>query len=178
MQEHQYLSIIAQSSLNTEILKEISHLIANHECNIVNSHITLQGEFYNFNFLISGNWSAIAKIETKLNTLTQKFPLQIFLKRTSLLSSQKPQLPYVLYFVTQDDPTVFYHIMRFLHQQSVDISEIYIDSYKTKNTQLPMTNTTIKIQLSADISISDWRERFILFCDDMNFDAIMEPEKP
>ncbi len=94
-----------------------------------------------------------------------------------MVNPEKPSLPYVLYLVSQDEPGVFDQLMRFLHQHAVTVTELFIDTYKTKNTQMPMMSITVKIQLAADLSLSDWRERFMLFCDDMNFDAIMEPEK-
>jgi len=178
MQERQYLSVIMLGPNNTEILKAVSHLVAEHSCQMMNCHVISQGELYSFSFLLSGDWSAIAKIETKLNALGRKFPLQIFLKRTNLINPEKPSLPYVLYLVSQDDPNAFDQLMRFLHQHAVTVTEVFIDAYKTKNTQVAMLTITVKIQLAADLSLSDWRERFMLFCDDMNFDAIMEPEKP
>jgi glycine cleavage system transcriptional repressor len=178
MQERQYLSVIMLGPNNTEILKTVSHLIAQHGCQMVNGHAVTQGELYSFSFLLAGDWSAIAKMEAKLNTLGRKFPFQVFLKRTELHVPEKPLLPYVLYITSLDNPDNFHQLMRFLHQQSVSITEIFIDAYKPKNTVTAMTAIIVKIQLAADISISDWRERFMLFCDDMNFDAIMEPEKP
>lgn len=178
MQEKQYLSVIMLSPNHTEILKAVSHLVAEHGCQMANCHIIAQGELYNLSFLLSGDWSAIAKIETKLNALGRKFPLEIFLKRTNLVLPEKPHLPYVLYLISQDEPSAFDQLMRFLHQHAVIVTEVFIDAYKTKSAQMPMIAITVKIQLAADLSLSDWRERFMLFCDDMNFDAVMEPEKP
>jgi glycine cleavage system transcriptional repressor len=178
MQERQYLSVMMLGPNNSEILKTVSLLVAQHGCQIVNSHIISQGEHYHFSFFLSGEWGSLAKIEPRLKKLEQKYALTVFLKRTELKLPEKPHIPYVLYLVSLDDANIFHQLMRFLHQQSVIITEIYVDAYKTKQVQTPMTATTVKILLITDTALSDWRERFILFCDDLNIDAIMEPEKP
>ncbi len=55
MQERQYLSVIMLGPNNTEILKAISHLMAEHSCQMVNCHAITQGELYNFSFLLAGD---------------------------------------------------------------------------------------------------------------------------
>jgi glycine cleavage system transcriptional repressor len=40
-----------------------------------------------------------------------------------------------------------------------------------------MFSLTMSVNIPAATQISDLRERFILFCDDLNLDAIIEPEK-
>jgi glycine cleavage system transcriptional repressor len=131
MQTKQYLSVMMLGPDNSEILKTVSFLIVQHDCQMVNCHILSQGELYQVNFLLSGEWSALAKIEPKLKKLEQKYTLTVF-----------------------------------------------VESYKTRQTGTPMIAITVKIQINTDTSLSDWRERFMLFCDDLNIDAIMEPEKP
>ena len=177
-QHQQYLGVMMLGNDNSEILKTVAHLIASHNCRLVNCHIILQGGNYQFNFLLEGSWSALAKIEPKLAALEHKYELKVFFKRIEFHPSDKPSLPYVLYIVSAEDPQVFDQLMRFLSHQPVVITEIFTESYKTRQTHTPMLTITVKIRLSAEVSISDWRERFMLFCDDMNFDAIMEPEKP
>jgi glycine cleavage system transcriptional repressor len=178
MQTKQYLSVMMLGPDNSEILKTVSFLIVQHDCQMVNCHILSQGELYQVNFLLSGEWSALAKIEPKLKKLEQKYTLTVVLKRTELKPPEKPVVPYVLYLVCLEDSSAFHQLMRFLHQESVYITEVFVESYKTRQTGTPMIAITVKIQINTDTSLSDWRERFMLFCDDLNIDAIMEPEKP
>ena len=175
--EKQYLSITALLPANVEALREIAHLIAHHGCSILNFHTHQHGDYHTINFLISGEWSVIAKLEPKFELLAKKLEFSIILNRVTLESPPKNKFPYILYVIAEDQPQNFHELMKFLDQPDITIQDILIDSYKARYTETPMSNYTIKIQFSTNLSIGDWRDRFMLFCDDMNFDAIMEPEK-
>ncbi|HEV2613742.1 MAG TPA: ACT domain-containing protein [Gammaproteobacteria bacterium] len=177
MQDKQYLSIAAIFASETETLREIAHLIAHHQCDILDWRLYQHGDRHNLHFLIGGTWAVIAKLEPKLNTLAKKKSMQILMERTNLKPPQKNFFPYNLYIIAEDNPENFHQIMRYLVQPDIFIHEINIDTYKARYTETPMLSITIKIQFSVNLSISEWREHFMLFCDDMNFDSIMEPEK-
>jgi glycine cleavage system transcriptional repressor len=177
MQDKQYLSIAAIFPNETEILREIAHLIAHHQCDILDWRLYQHGNRHNLHFLIGGTWAVIAKLEPKLNTLAKKRSMQILMERTSLTPPQKNYFPYNLYIIAEDNAENFHQIIRYVNQPDIHIHEITIDTYKARYTETPMLSITIKIQFSVNLSISEWREHFMLFCDDLNFDSIMEPEK-
>jgi len=177
MQESQYLSVCVLGDYSTEFLKEFSQALSQHECQTLTSHAIQHGTLLNASFLISASWDVLSKLETKFKALTKKFSYEIMLKRTNSLSFEKPKFSYFIYVICVEDPQAFYQLMRYLHQQQVEVIECSLETCKTRSTQTSMTNFTIHIRLPAEIVISEWRERFTLFCDDMNFDAVMEPEK-
>ncbi len=177
MQDKQYLSIAAIFPNEIETLREITHLIAHHQCDILDWRLYQHGNRYNLHFLIGGTWAVIAKLEPKLNTLSKKFNIQILMERTNLTPPKKNFFPYCLYIIAEDNAENFHQVIRYLNQPDIFIREIAIDSYKARYTETPMLSITIKIQFSVNLSISEWREHFMLFCDDMNLDSIMEPEK-
>jgi len=177
MPEKQYLSVAALIPVPSVAVREIAHLIEHHACEILNFHLYQHGGYHTVNFLIAGDWSVIAKLEPKLETLSQKFSFSLALERTTLETPTQNKFPYILYIIAEDKPGHFHQIMRFLDQPDITVQEIVIDAYKARFTETPMHSYTIKIQFSINLSIGDWRDRFMLFCDDMNFDSIMEPEK-
>jgi glycine cleavage system transcriptional repressor len=177
MRETQHLSLVATAHNDGNVLIELTKLASQHNCLITQCHINQYGEFYLFNLLFSGSWSAIAKIEAGLNTFQKKAKIQLIQQRITLTANNKPAIPYTLYIITQDEPRLLNQILRYLKQDGLFIQEIFVESYKARFTQTAMQSLTIRIQLSSTLSIGEWRDQFMLFCDEINVDAVMEPEK-
>ena len=126
-------------------------------------------------------------LNLKFSALQKNIQPRFFFKRTNLdenttlenstLLPVKPYYSYNLYIVSLANAAGLYQLLQFLQQQEADITEFQTDTYTTRQTKTVMTAFTIKIQLAGDTAISNWREQFMLFCDDMNFDAFMEPDK-
>jgi glycine cleavage system transcriptional repressor len=177
MLETQYLSLVAITPDDSKLLIELTRLAAHHECLITQCHINQYGESYLMNAVLSGNWSAIAKIETSLNTFQKKAKILFLQQRVSMPTKTKSAMPYTLYIISQDSPQILNQILQFLKQDNLVIQEIFSENYLARFTQIPMQSMTIRIQLSTDLAIGEWRDQFMLFCDDINVDAVMEPEK-
>lgn len=179
MKDHQYLHIIGLSDVNHHFLKAMTRAMGDHRAHIVSGQMNTVGNSQSFSYVISSPWHILATLEIKLKALAQKHQIDLFMQKTALPVIQKPMLSYVLSIVALENSYALYHLMRFLSQnnQRVVMTEMLIDSYKTRHTQTAMILLTVHIQLSADTAIADWRESFMLFCDDLNFDAVMEPDK-
>ena len=179
MQDNQSLSIIALGNKHEDFLKDFSQLLSLHPCEIIQSYVLTQNELYNLSFFIAGKWSILAKLEPKLKRLAEKHSMDMLLRFSSheVKTENKSYLPYSLYIVSLSNTIGLYQLIRFLIQKNANIVEIYTDSYQPRRNPITMTTFNIKIQLSSELSIADWRESFMLFCDDYNLDAIMEPDK-
>jgi glycine cleavage system transcriptional repressor len=177
MRETQYLSLVAIAPSDSNALIELTRLASQHNCLITQCHVNQQGDCYLFNVLFSGTWSAIAKIEAGLNTFQKKTKTQLIQQRVTMTNNSKSAIPYTLYVVMQDEPRMLNQILRYLKQEGLFIQEIFVESYKARFTQIAMQSLTVRIQLNSALSIGEWRDQFMLFCDEINVDAVMEPEK-
>jgi glycine cleavage system transcriptional repressor len=68
-------------------------------------------------------------------------------------------------------------ITQFFLEQHIRVHELFINYYKTPVSEIMMLSISLLITLPTKQSIADMRENFMLFCDDHNFDAVMEPVK-
>lgn len=183
MRDNQHLAVVALGPSDTSLISEFARLTSKHSCQITNSHIYQQGEHYSFSFLLSGTWGAIAKIEAALTAMANKSGIALFMQRTTACDASdtstkpKPAMPYILYVNAEDNAQLLHQITRFLQHEHVDIQEIFIDTYKARYTQLPMLSLTIRALIPTATAVGEWRERFMIFCDELNIDAMMEPEK-
>jgi len=177
MQDNQYLLLMALVPTKSSLLDDCLRFAAQYECQLVHSHIQAQNEQLSLNFVFGGAWSAIAKLETALNKLAQQQGQSFLVQRTQLEHSFKPVLSYLLYVTTTADNPNIYALLDFLRKENLELQELASDSYRTRYTQQAMISLTFRVSLPIETSIAEWRERFILFCDDLNLDAVMEPEK-
>jgi glycine cleavage system transcriptional repressor len=172
-----HLVLIVLGALRAGSINELIKLIAHYECHIVDSRISALGQEFAANILVAGNWNAIAKLESNLPLLETKLGLNILHRNTQLNEPNPKLLPYSIYITAQDSPDAVYKITQFLTHEKLAINSLYTNSYIAPYTEAPMINLTISISIPMSVHIADLRERFMLFCDDLNLDVIMEPQK-
>ncbi len=172
-----YLAVTVLGAGQPDLANELAKLTASSGCHIVNCHISRLGNEYVANLLLSGTWSAIAKIESGFPALEQKQNINILLRRTEIPTATDEVLPYSVFLVAIDRPGIIYKITDFFAEQEIYINELNTDSYTARQTSTVMLTITMRINIPINMHIADLRERFILFCDDLNIDAILEPER-
>lgn len=173
----QYLviSVIGKDELGA--INELSALAATSSCNIKESRVASFGTEFGFIMLISGSWDTIAKFENALPSLAKRKDWQIAFRRSSVQEYEEKLLPYTVQVVALDSVGLIEQISGFFYAQGIRIRELYTTTYPASHTGTSMFSLTMSINVPATIQISELRERFILFCDDLNLDAIVEPDK-
>ena len=172
-----YLAVTVLGAGRHDLANELAKISASSSCHIVNCHVARLGTDFVANLLLSGSWNAIAKIEASLPTLEQKQNVNILMRRTDLQTATSDVLPYSVFLVAIDQPGIIFKITHFFAEQEIQINEMNTDSYTARQTNTVMLTITMRISIPIDMHIADLRERFILFCDDLNIDAILEPER-
>jgi glycine cleavage system transcriptional repressor len=172
-----HLVILVLGTLHPNSINDLIKAISSYGCNIVDSRISTLGQEFAANFLVSGNWNAIAKLESSLKVLEKKLGLNILQRHTDLATPEPNLLPYSIYITALDNPGIIYKITQFLTSEKLAINGLYTSSYIAPHTQAPMITLTLSISIPMKTHIADLRERFMLFCDDHNLDVIMEPQK-
>nr|AIA18771.1 ACT domain protein [uncultured bacterium] len=172
-----YLLISLVGSDQADIINNLCQLAAKHHCNILESRIHALGAELCINMLLSGSWSALAKMEASMTSFANRYELQAIVRRTDPRSYPTFYLPYSVYIVTLDSPGIITKITDFFAKEKIPIFALHSTTNLTKYTATPMLTVNMTIHIPADLSISELRDRFMLFCDSQNFDAVMEPEK-
>ena len=125
--------------------------------------------------MVSGNWDAIAKLETMIPSLEEQLELTIVSKRTDPRDSTKDKIPYEVEVVALDHPGIVNEVAKFFSEQGLNIENMETDCYAAAHTGTPMFSINMVVSLPADISIAQLRDDFTEFCDDLNLDGSMEP---
>ena len=172
-----YLVISAIGADRPGIVNALSANILEHNCNIVDSRMTVLGGEFAIIIMVSGSWDKVAKLETTLPALETKLSLTIISKRTEQRDTQGKMLPYMVEVISMDHEGIVYNIAEFFSSRNINIEDLSTGSYSAAHTGTQMFNMNMIISIPSDIQLGELREQFTEFCDALNIDAVMEPVK-
>jgi len=171
------LNLLAESNLN--VISEFYKLIAHCECVVIESRCDFLGNELCIHALLGGAWNAIAKVEAAISGLEKKYDLKLTLRHTDQrnFGEQSELYPYSVYVITQATPGAVHQVVSFFTDQNISVNEIIVNAYLAPYTQVTMISIALSVNIPSQLSLAELRDRFMLFCDDYNFDAVMGPEK-
>ena len=98
----QHLAVSAIGSDRTGMVHELTRVITDCGGNISESRMANLGSEFAMLLLVSGNWHALAKLETELKRLAESNSLSVHLRRTEPRSARTDMLPYSIDVVCLD----------------------------------------------------------------------------
>ncbi|HTD30798.1 MAG TPA: ACT domain-containing protein [Steroidobacteraceae bacterium] len=177
LQMKQHLAVSAIGSDRTGMVHELTRVISESGGNISESRMASLGTEFAMLLLVSGNWHALAKLETELKRLAETNSLSIHLKRTEPRTARTDMLPYSIDVVCLDQSGIVAGLSGFFATRGIDIAEVSTRSYPAAHTGAPMFAVQMIVNVPSRIHVAHLREEFMEFCDSLNLDAILEPVK-
>jgi glycine cleavage system transcriptional repressor len=157
------------------IANDISDLIAECGCNIVQSKMKTMGSTFSLVLMASGEWNAIAKLEHTLPRKAPAWNMTTMVQRTEVQEPRVNRLPYKVKIVALDNIGITKEITLFFANQDINIREMSCDTYKAQHTDTQIAEIKLTVGVPTSIQISALREAFELFCKKQNLDASLEP---
>jgi glycine cleavage system transcriptional repressor len=173
----QLLAISAIGSDRTGMVHDLTRTIADCGGNIIETRMSALGSEFVMSLLISGNWHALAKIETEVNRIGEAGLIAIQIHRTEPRPVRADMLPYSVDVVCLDQTGIVASLSGFFSARGVDIAELDTHSYAAVHTGAPMFSLRLVVNVPSRIHLGVLREEFMDFCDQLNLDAILEPVK-
>lgn len=163
---------LGQSRLNS--LNEVIRACSQCGCNLLNVKHTVLGKDTTMVLFVSGNWSAIAKMEATLPSLEQRLNLKLTASRTTEQRYSGKSSAYSIEITAIDKPGILSGVTEFLLQADIPIEEVSGTSFLT-HLGTRMSSLNIKINIPENIHLATFREDFLSYCDAHNLDAFLEP---
>lgn len=172
-----YLVISALGRDRAGIVDQLSKIILEDGCNIIDSRMTVLGGEFAILLMVEGNWNTLAKLEDALSQAGDGLGLTITAKRTEERQADNNLLPYAIDVVSMDHPGIVHHLASFFSQRNINIEDLSTSSYAAAHTGTPMFAVHMSVGIPAAMHIAALRDEFMEFCDTMNLDAVLEPIK-
>jgi glycine cleavage system transcriptional repressor len=170
-----YVVICALGQDRPGIINDLSQVIANTDCNVVDTRMTVLGSEFSLLMLVSGPWNAIAKLEDQIPALEKRLDLSVLLRRTEPRKPAGNLLPYDVEVLSLDQPGIVSRLTGFFAARGINIEDMVTSSYAAAHTGTPMFSVHMSIGIPADVHIARLRQDFLEFCDEVNLDGMMEP---
>jgi glycine cleavage system transcriptional repressor len=167
------LVVVILGLSESQITDEVFKLVAHSGCRVVDARVNTTATHITMTLLIGGVWNTIAKFES----IIKKYTGQVLVSRTQFRAAAPDSFPYSSYIVAPDNSDVLAKIIQFLSEQEVTLYNIHVESYKAPITEAEMLGISLAFGFPAHHLVADFREHFIVFCDENNFDVAMEPQK-
>jgi glycine cleavage system transcriptional repressor len=172
-----YLVITALGQDRPGIVDKLSAAVFDHDCNMVDSRMTVLGGEFAIILLVSGRWNELAKLEDALPALREDLDLTITAKRTQKSPPATDLMPYSVEVVAIDHPGIVYQLAHFFSSRDINIQELNTSHYAAAHTGTPMFAVHMTANIPASVHIASLRDEFLDFCDAQNMDATLEPVK-
>ena len=174
----QFLVINALGTQTTSMVTTLTRLCLEQRCLIVSSRMSRHGTCTSLLLQVSGNWDALARLESLMQTVAKREHLSLSMSRSKSLEERPKALPYNVFVTAAQRPELCAELCTFFQQLEIDIEELYSFTYMAQHTGTAMLNMTLTIAIPARTQLSWLREQFLDFCDELNLDAVIEPWRP
>ena len=175
MENYLVVNILAENT--NENIRKFSKLAKSSQCNVIDCHFKVMGQYLSAIFLFSGSWNAIAKMENILTKLENECNIIIQKKRAEIEELQADYMPYVIDIVGPGHANIMYDITDFIINSNLLIKKISTSTYEASQTSIKMFALHMIVHIPSNSSIATIRGEFTEFCDQFNLDTIMEPLK-
>ncbi len=155
----------------------IHTLVADCQAILVDSRISYFDNVCMLIIQLAGSWDVLAKAETQIAKLAKAHQFDSHCYRTEALEFKEPLLPYAVQVNCLHQSQVLDDLIDYFIKQEITLQDIYCAGYNTASTNTPMMLINMSVLIPADHAIATFRDNFLLFCESLNIDAVLEPEK-
>jgi glycine cleavage system transcriptional repressor len=172
----EHLVILAHAPKGIDLHTKLCAMVTDVDCYITEAYGTTLGTESMCSLLVTGNWNNIAKLETTCNKLSDN-TIRVLVKRTERSVGELQSLPYSVQVIAPDQVGLAANVCRFFSDHRIPIENFQAETYLAYCSNTPMQVINISICIPPLTLISELREQFLVFCEDLNLDGILEPER-
>jgi glycine cleavage system transcriptional repressor len=156
---------------------ELFRAIRERGCEVEDCRIAPIGDRITANMVVSGNWSALGRLETALPGVAEKLELQVRFQRCNAREPNPDFRPYAADVIAPQQPDLLVHLLEFFNGQDVQVAEMSTQKYLSTHTGAGMCSVQLVLHVPVNQHPQALRESFMDLCDDLNADGMLDPIK-
>lgn len=172
-----YLSISVLAPVRAKLTLDLVKAIRERGCEVQDCRAAPIGDRLAASLVVSGNWSALGKLETALPGIAQKLELQVQFIRCGARPQNPEFRAYAVDVVAPQQGDLLLHLLEFFENQGVEVAEIVTQKYQSSYTGAGMCSTQMVLNVPVTEHPQKLREAFMDLCDDLNADGMLDPIK-
>ncbi len=160
----QHLVVTAIGTDKTGIISDLTRLVNECSCNILDSRMAIFGQEFTFIMLLSGDRMAISRIENSLPAISHELGLLTMMKRTSRHKSLTAKQSHIIDYIGPDIPGTLSKVTEFLAQHNVSISSLKADSINEHDADSVSHKSSLTVQMPDKTSLDEFKKSFSVLC--------------
>lgn len=162
-----------------ELIVELTRMIKDAKCAILESRMTELGQEFAAHLLIEGNWNHIVRLESLLEAAAQKANVKVGTMRCQEEQERHDEdlIPYTVDVFAGDQPGSIHELTAFFAARGIKIQDLSTSRYPAPYSGALVFVAHMIVKIPAGMKIVSLRDEFLEFCDQLNLDAILEPVK-
>ncbi|NYR11213.1 glycine cleavage system transcriptional repressor [Pseudoalteromonas sp. MIP2626] len=153
------------------IVSELTQLVSDCHCNIIDSRIAILGNEFTFIMLLSGDMSAISRIEHTLPTKAMELGLLTMMKRTASHNQGTFRAGYTLEYTGTDTPGTLSKVTRFFADNNIIICSLKSDTYDDEEAVMRM-RCELEFNIPVEVDVDQFKISFEKLSHLLNVDYI------
>lgn len=171
------LSISVLARPRPELALELFRAINERGGEVEDCRFAPVGDLLTTNMVVSGNWSALGRLETALPGIAEKLDFQVRFQRCGMREQNPDFRPYAADVIAPQQPDLLVHLLEFFHGQGVEVAEMTTQKYVSTHTGAGMYSMQMVLHVPSNQHPQALRESFMDLCDDLNADGMLDPIK-
>lgn len=159
------------------VVQDLTDAVLESGCNILESRVTRLGTEVGIQILVNGNWRTLSRLQETVPNRGRKLGLDLVIHEAAEAPVTQDRVPYVIDLLAVDQPGIVFRIVRFLTQREVAVTDLSSTNYVAQLTGTRMVSLHMTVAIPSRLHIATLREEFMMLCDEMNLDAVLEPMK-
>ena len=174
MQTHLILSAIATGDPRS--LDSLVRAIHECGCGVEEARLVRFGDHVGVVAGVSGNWSAVAKLEVALGRLHGEDGLQVVSSRSNRDAAPTTgTIPYLAEITGADRPGVLARMVQFFSEREIAVEDFHATTSRTAYGETRIGSVHFTVGLCASLSLATIRGEFMDLCDELNVDGVLAP---
>ncbi|ESP93882.1 MULTISPECIES: glycine cleavage system protein R [Pseudoalteromonas] len=140
------------------IVSELTQLVSECNCNIIDSRIAILGNEFTFIMLLAGDMAAISRVEHTLPVKSMELGLLTMMKRTSSHTESDYSAGYTLEYTGIDTQGTLSRVTRFFAEQNISICSLKSDTFE-EDKQLHM-RCVLEFNTPSELNFDQFKVKF------------------
>ncbi len=172
------LAIAALGDDRPGLVKAISQLVVDLDCNINDSRMSILGGKFALILLVSGDSGAIGRLSEECPRLAADLGLTLTAEETASTVSEWPLTPYAVKAVAIDNPGIVYRLSHFFSERDINIRDLHTERYAAAHTGTALFAVSLRIDVPEGVRTADLRQQLLGFADELNIDITLDAITP
>jgi glycine cleavage system regulatory protein len=172
------LVVVILYAAQDEITAALFESIAGSDSQLVDMRLSTTGkDYHTATFTLSGSWNQLTRFKTRFSLIQERYPVTVVMQDIQPTSYPPESLPYQAYITTSAHPQALHDTVQFFLSLPIHLHELSVTTYQAPKTHALMMEISLLFITSPRRMVSDYRENILQFCDENNFEIVLEAKR-